>query len=37
MGTEFVWLSYIVTYALVAGYAITIWRRARKVRDELAD
>lgn len=31
MSDTFVWLSYIVTYGLVAGYAYAIWNRARRI------
>lgn len=35
MDPLFIWLSYLVTYGLIAGYAVTVWRRSKKISQEL--
>lgn len=32
MNDTFIWLSYLVTYGLIAGYALTVWNRIRARR-----
>jgi hypothetical protein len=29
MSGGFIWASYLVTYGLIVGYAVTVWTRVR--------
>jgi hypothetical protein len=33
----FIWLSYLVTYGLIAGYLATVWSRTRSQRGRSVD
>ncbi|HSJ28312.1 MAG TPA: hypothetical protein VLB67_08875 [Acidimicrobiia bacterium] len=37
MSDGFIWASYLATYGLIAGYAVTVWNRIRTRRRRSAD
>lgn len=37
MTDGFIWASYLVTYGLIAGYALTVWNRMRSRRHRSSD
>ena len=37
MSSGFIWASYLVTYGIIVGYALTVWNRIRNRRDPSAD
>jgi hypothetical protein len=34
---SFIWISYVVTYGLIAGYVLTVWNRLRAQRERSTD
>jgi hypothetical protein len=37
MSDGYIWASYLVTYGLITGYAVTVWNRIRSRRPPSLD